>query len=134
MAQESRALASMVAWPALAVVRAALADSLAPALCSCPLCRSTSLKDPRCRVPWSQFCSDPWRTAEELHDHGCIARSKSYLYFHMTDQYHCLHTHDGQWAVDFVGRVDEPNEDWAEVRRAGARGGCVFGRRWRPAC
>jgi hypothetical protein len=42
-------------------------------------------------------------------------RSKSYLYFHMTDQYHCLRTAGGEWAVDFVGRVDEPNEDWAEV-------------------
>ena len=27
-----------------------------------------------------------------------------------------MKTADGGWAVDFIGRVDEPNEDWAEVR------------------
>lgn len=44
-----------------------------------------------------------------------MKRSKSYLYFHMEDQYHCMRTADGGWAVDFIGRVDDPNEDWAEV-------------------
>jgi hypothetical protein len=67
-------------------------------------------------VPWSSFCADPWSAAEELHDKGCIKRSKSYLYFHMEDQLHCMRTASGEWAVDFIGRVDEPNEDWAEVR------------------
>lgn len=71
-------------------------------------------------MPWSSFCTDPWSAAEELHDRGCIKRSKSYLYFHMIDQVHCLTTAAGEWAVDFIGRVDEPNEDWAEVR-AGAQ-------------
>lgn len=80
----------------------------------CP--HSDALKRPDCRVPWSSFCTDPWSAAEELHDRGCIKRSKSYLYFHMIDQVHCLTTAAGEWAVDFVGRVDGPNEDWAEVR------------------
>ena len=74
------------------------------------------MKDPNCRVPWSSFCVDPWSAAEALHDMGCIKRTKSYLYFHMQDQYNCMKTADGGWAVDFIGRVDEPNEDWAEVR------------------
>lgn len=88
------------------------------------LCCSKSLKNPECRVPWSRFCTDPWSAAEELHDRGCIKRSKSYLYFHMADQYHCMTTAGGDWAVDFIGRVDEPNEDWAEVRgRAGELAG-----------
>lgn len=88
-----------------------------PCVCLPVLCmsRSAQLKDPRCRVPWSQFCSDPWRAAEELHDRGCIMRSKSYLYFHMADQFHCMRTAHGDWAVDFIGRVDQPNDDWAEV-------------------
>ncbi|KAF8062111.1 hypothetical protein HT031_004371 [Scenedesmus sp. PABB004] len=75
------------------------------------------LRDPACHVPWASFCADPWAAAEALHDRGCIKRSKSYLYFHMTDQAHCMRTAGGDWAVDFVGRVDEPNEDWAEVVR-----------------
>jgi hypothetical protein len=66
-------------------------------------------------VPWSSFCADPWSAGEALHDKGCIKRSKSYLYFHMEDQLHCMRTASGEWAVDFIGRVDEPNEDWAEV-------------------
>lgn len=33
----------------------------------------------------------------------------------MQDQYHCMRTADGNWSVDYIGRVDEPNEDWAEV-------------------
>eukprot|EP00775_Hariotina_reticulata_P010220 gene10220-10380_t len=33
----------------------------------------------------------------------------------MEDQYHCLRTATGEWAVDYVGRVDEANTDWAEV-------------------
>jgi hypothetical protein len=85
------------------------------AMLSCNPC-SQSLKNPECRVPWSRFCIDPWSAAEELHDRGCIKRSKSYLYFHMADQYHCMRTAQGDWAVDFIGRVDEPDEDWPEVR------------------
>ncbi|KAF6265099.1 hypothetical protein COO60DRAFT_1624003 [Scenedesmus sp. NREL 46B-D3] len=73
------------------------------------------LRDPSCKVPWSSFCTDPWSAGEALHDKGCIKRSKSYLYFHMEDQLHCMRTAEGDWAVDFIGRVDEPNEDWAEV-------------------
>ena len=65
---------------------------------------------------------DPWGAAEELHDRGCIKRSKSYLYFHMSDQYHCMRTAEGEWAVDFIGRVDEPDDDWAEVRGQGGAG------------
>lgn len=77
---------------------------------------SASLKDRRnCRVPWAQFCADPWSATDGLHDRGCIKRSKSYLYFHMTDQYHCMRTAEGNWAVDFIGRVDRANEDWVKV-------------------
>lgn len=85
---------------------------------SCLSCRalcSSKLRDPACHVSWPSFCADPWSAAEELHDRGCIKRSKSYLYFHMEDQYHCMKTAEGGWAVDFIGRVDEPNEDWSEV-------------------
>jgi hypothetical protein len=46
-------------------------------------------------------------------------RSKSYMYFHMIDQLHCMVTDKGEWAVDFIGRVEETNADWAEVRSFG---------------
>lgn len=89
----------------------------------CVTC-SASLKDPQCRVPWSTFCADPWSAAEALHDRGCIKRSKSYLYFHIADQFHCMRTAEGGWAVDFIGSVDQPNDDWAEVRRTLGGEGC----------
>eukprot|EP00882_Tetradesmus_deserticola_P027789 GHRQ01030916.1.p2 GENE.GHRQ01030916.1~~GHRQ01030916.1.p2 ORF type:complete len:106 (+),score=25.18 GHRQ01030916.1:413-730(+) len=79
-------------------------------------CCSDKLRDPACRVSWPRFCADPWSAAEELHDRGCIKRSKSYLYFHIEDQLHCMRTAGGGWAVDFIGRVDEPSEDWQQVR------------------
>eukprot|EP00775_Hariotina_reticulata_P011105 gene11105-11259_t len=37
------------------------------------------------------------------------------MYFHMIDQLHCMVTDKGEWAVDFIGRVEETNADWAEV-------------------
>ena len=69
-----------------------------------------------CKVEWKDFCVDPWTQAEELHNKGCSKRSKSYLYFHMMDQYHCFRTATGKWAVDFIGRVEHTNDDWAKVR------------------
>jgi hypothetical protein len=42
-------------------------------------------------------------------------RSKSYMYFHMMDQLHCMVTAEGDWAVDYIGRVESANEDWKEV-------------------
>lgn len=88
-----------------------------------PPCRDKLYKDENlddtpvdeCKVDWKDFCVDPWTQAEELHNRGCAKRSKSYLYFHMMDQYHCFRTASGTWAVDFIGRVEHTNEDWAQV-------------------
>jgi hypothetical protein len=33
----------------------------------------------------------------------------------MMDQYHCMITPTGDWAVDFLGRVEKGNEDWRVV-------------------
>eukprot|EP00878_Enallax_costatus_P016190 GHUV01016980.1.p1 GENE.GHUV01016980.1~~GHUV01016980.1.p1 ORF type:complete len:360 (+),score=69.06 GHUV01016980.1:529-1608(+) len=70
---------------------------------------------PQCQVDWGEFCRDPWGSSDRVHDSGCLSRSKSYMYFHMMDQHHCMVTETGDWAVDFVGRVENANEDWAEV-------------------
>lgn len=100
------------------LIEFATCSTLKSAFCSVFCLRSDKVQDPNCRVPWSTFCVDPWSAAEVLHDRGCIKRSKSYLYFHMEDQYHCMKTAEGGWAVDFIGRVEEPNDDWAEVSRS----------------
>jgi hypothetical protein len=33
----------------------------------------------------------------------------------MMDQYHCMVTSTGDWAVDFLGRVEHGDEDWQVV-------------------
>lgn len=33
----------------------------------------------------------------------------------MMDQYHCMVTSTGEWAVDFLGRVEHGDEDWQVV-------------------
>ncbi|KAF8073165.1 hypothetical protein HT031_000826 [Scenedesmus sp. PABB004] len=73
---------------------------------------------PRCQMDWSTFCTDPWGSSDRVADAGCLYRSKSYMYFHMMDQHHCMVTQSGDWAVDFVGRVESANEDWTLVVKA----------------
>lgn len=76
---------------------------------------SDSLTQSHCQVAWGDFCVDPWGSSDAVHDAGCLMRSKSYMYFHMMDQYHCMVTSEGQWAVDYIGRVESANEDWKDV-------------------
>lgn len=82
-----------------------------------------------CGVSWDDFCEDPWGAADVLHRRDCLARSKSYTYFHMVDQWHCMRTAEGGSAVDFVGSVETGDEDWAAIvaainaRRRGAGDG-----------
>jgi hypothetical protein len=80
--------------------------------------RSDSLAQQHCQVSWGDFCVDPWGSSDRVHDKGCLMRSKSYMYFHMMDQFHCMVTAEGDWAVDYIGRVESANDDWKDV------GGC----------
>lgn len=50
-----------------------------------------------------------------LHQRDCLARSKSYTYFHMVDQWHCMRTASGESAVDYVGSVETGDEDWSAI-------------------
>lgn len=46
---------------------------------------------------------------------GCGHVEHHYGYWHMMDQYHCMVTSTGEWAVDFLGRVEHGDEDWKVV-------------------
>jgi hypothetical protein len=85
---------------------------------------SDGLGQAHCQVSWGDFCVDPWGHSDRVHDKGCLMRSKSYMYFHMMDQFHCMVTAEGNWAVDYIGRVESANEDWKDVS-ARARLGCL---------
>jgi hypothetical protein len=83
---------------------------------------SEGLTATHCQVSWGDFCVDPWGNSDRVHNAGCLMRSKSYMYFHMMDQFHCMVTAEGNWAVDYIGRVESANDDWKDVS-AGWRGG-----------
>jgi hypothetical protein len=83
---------------------------------------SDGLNASHCQVSWGDFCVDPWGNSDRVHDKGCLMRSKSYMYFHMMDQFHCMVTAEGNWAVDYIGRVESANDDWKDVSSWVARG------------
>ncbi|KAF8055655.1 hypothetical protein HT031_006677 [Scenedesmus sp. PABB004] len=70
---------------------------------------------PRCALPWAAFCADPWAGWDALHEGGCGHVEPHYAYWHMMDQARCMLTDSGDWAVDFLGRVEHGDEDWATV-------------------
>eukprot|EP00879_Flechtneria_rotunda_P022930 GHRR01024236.1.p1 GENE.GHRR01024236.1~~GHRR01024236.1.p1 ORF type:complete len:277 (+),score=44.30 GHRR01024236.1:794-1624(+) len=70
---------------------------------------------PRCQMQWGHFCQNPFQRVQQLHEQGCTRVDESYSYWHMMDQYHCMITPTGEWAVDFLGRVEQGDEDWKMV-------------------
>ncbi|WIA40578.1 hypothetical protein OEZ86_013919 [Tetradesmus obliquus] len=70
---------------------------------------------PRCSLAWGSFCRDPFGEFDRLVDTGCGHVEHHYGYWHMMDQYHCMVTSTGEWAVDFLGRVEHGDEDWKVV-------------------
>ena len=84
---------------------------------------------PECGLDWRRFCANPYASVANLTAQHCTFRSFRSNMWHAFDQTHCLVTPDGAgWGVDFIGRVEHLDEDWAEVvkhinarRPAGAR-------------
>eukprot|EP00775_Hariotina_reticulata_P005404 gene5404-5637_t len=70
---------------------------------------------PLCHLQWRKFCQDPFAEVQKLHARGCMRVDELYSYWHMMDQYHCMVTPTGDWAVDFLGRVEAGDEDWRVV-------------------
>jgi hypothetical protein len=70
---------------------------------------------PRCQMEWGKFCKEPFSEFDRLYGSGCSHKPPHYAYWHMMDQYHCMVSPTGQWAVDFLGRVERGNEDWKVV-------------------
>jgi hypothetical protein len=70
---------------------------------------------PRCQMEWGRFCRDPFQEFDRLYGSGCSHKAPHYAYWHMMDQYHCMITPTGEWAVDFLGQVERGNEDWRVI-------------------
>ncbi|PRW20331.1 pumilio-like protein isoform A [Chlorella sorokiniana] len=49
------------------------------------------------------------------HSFYCRREGQHFMHYHMTDQATCLLTADGQLAVDFIGRVENVDEDMREA-------------------
>eukprot|EP00775_Hariotina_reticulata_P005406 gene5406-5639_t len=70
---------------------------------------------PACSLDWDQFCHNPFGEWDRIHNKNCTRVEDHYAYWHMMDQYHCMVTPTGDWAVDFLGRVEAGDEDWRVV-------------------
>lgn len=70
---------------------------------------------PLCQMEWGKFCKDPFGEFDRMYSLGCGHVEPHYAYWHMMDQYHCMITSTGDWAVDFLGRVEHGDEDWKVV-------------------
>lgn len=70
---------------------------------------------PLCQMEWGNFCRDPFGEFDRMHAQNCSHVEPHYAYWHMMDQYHCMVTSTGDWAVDFLGRVEHGDEDWKVV-------------------
>jgi hypothetical protein len=69
----------------------------------------------RCSMEWGRFCRQPFAEFDRLYGEGCSHKEPHYAYWHMMDQYHCMITPTGGWAVDFLGRVESGSEDWKVI-------------------
>jgi len=68
-------------------------------------------------VRWNDFCSDPLIVGDLCRKNpGCCPNFDSkFMYFHANDQTTCLTTIGGQWAADYIGRVEHLDEDFQEI-------------------
>lgn len=72
-------------------------------------------------IKWMDFCMDPPSVADVCRKHPqcCPVRRTGdeslFYYFHLNDQTSCLLTEAGEWAVDYLGRVENEDEDLATV-------------------
>ncbi|KAI7843497.1 hypothetical protein COHA_002740 [Chlorella ohadii] len=73
--------------------------------------------DEGCYVPWRDFCRDPFLLGDACvkRPHCCTRFNIPDQYFHLLPQASCLLTERGQLAVDFVGRVESFEEDFAAL-------------------
>jgi hypothetical protein len=74
-------------------------------------------------IKWMDFCMDPPAVGDVCRKHPqcCPVRRNGdeslFYYFHLNDQTSCLLTEGGEWAVDYLGRVENEDEDMATVLR-----------------
>lgn len=68
------------------------------------------------RVTWKHFCVDPFALGVLCSiNRECCKHSEGFMYHHVIDQGRCLLTASGQLAVDFIGRVEEIDDDFQAV-------------------
>ncbi|KAI7838203.1 hypothetical protein COHA_007997 [Chlorella ohadii] len=75
-------------------------------------------QEPCAEAGWADFCGDPLMLGRLClaQPHCCPGREgQHFMHYHMTDQATCLLTADGQLAVDFIGRVENVDEDMREA-------------------
>lgn len=72
-----------------------------------------------CQLPWDRFCTDPYSLGDvcQANRTCCPGIHPPHHYQHVEPQNKCLLTAEGGLAMDYVGRVERLDEDFAELLR-----------------
>lgn len=72
---------------------------------------------PTCRhVTWDEYCTDPLSIGEICRkDAECCTKKWTHQDWHMRQQTSCFLTEKGDWAVDFIGRLEHFDNDLVDL-------------------
>jgi hypothetical protein len=67
-------------------------------------------------ITWDQYCIDPLAIGAICRKHpDCCTKKWTHQDWHMRQQTSCFLTEDGDWAVDFIGRLEHFDDDLIEL-------------------
>jgi hypothetical protein len=68
------------------------------------------------KYSWKDYCADPASIGLTCAtDTECSQKTPGFTWLHILAQHHCLLTEDGGFAADFVGRVENTEEDLRDL-------------------
>ncbi|KAL4536786.1 hypothetical protein Ndes2526A_g06292 [Nannochloris sp. 'desiccata'] len=72
---------------------------------------------PQCRhITWDEYCRDPLAIGEICRKNAeCCTKKWTHQDWHMRQQTSCLLTEEGEWAVDFIGRLEHFDDDLVQL-------------------
>ncbi len=67
-------------------------------------------------ITWDQYCEDPLAIGEICRKNAdCCTKKWTHQDWHMRQQTSCFLTDTGEWAVDFIGRLEHFDDDLIEL-------------------
>ena len=75
----------------------------------------TSFMHGDCSVSWDEFCKDPYILGDVCASKSCCIQSGVHQYLHVIPQTNCLLTTTQELAMDYLGRVEHFDDDFAAL-------------------